>query len=67
MRNLVTDRRNESNWLVLFQLHQPPIDADFDETTPCSPPPDYHVLHDPHLKEFFRNPTMRKRLFEKGD
>ena len=43
-----------------------PPDADFDLTDPCSPPPRYNVLHDPHLKEYFQNPAMRKRLIEKG-
>ena len=35
-------------------------------TDPFSPPPEYHVLHDAHLKEFFKNPTMKKRLKDKG-
>ena len=43
-----------------------PTDADFDLTDPCSPPPRYNVLHDPHLKEYFQNPAMRRRLVEKG-
>lgn len=43
-----------------------PPDADFDLTDPCSPPPRYNVLHDPHLKEYFQNAAMRRRLVEKG-
>ena len=48
------------------QLREMPNDADFDLTDPYSPPPCYNVLHDPHLKEYFQNQAMRKRLIEKG-
>ena len=43
-----------------------PQNADFDLTDPYSPPPEYNVLHDPHLKEYFQNPAIRRRLLEKG-
>ena len=43
-----------------------PPDADFDLTDPYSAPPRYNVLHDPHLKEYFQNSAMRRRLVEKG-
>lgn len=43
-----------------------PSDADFDLTDPYNTPPRYNVLHDPHLKEYFENRAMRKRLVEKG-
>lgn len=43
-----------------------PSDADFDLTDPYNTAPRYNVLHDPHLKEYFQSPTMRKRLVEKG-
>ena len=43
-----------------------PVDADFDLTDPYSPPPRYNGLHDPHLKEYFHNQVMRRRLVEKG-
>ena len=57
---------NSGNNSVFFQLREMPADADFDLTDPYSPPPRYNVLHDPHLKEYFQNPAMRKRLVEKG-
>ena len=43
-----------------------PSDADFDLTDPYNTAPRYNVLHDPHLKEYFQSPTMRKRLIDKG-
>ena len=43
-----------------------PVDADFDLTDPYSPPPRYNGLHDPHLKEYFHNQVMLRRLVEKG-
>jgi len=49
-----------------MQLREMPTDADFDLTDPYSPPPRYNVLHDPHLKEYFQNKAMRRRLVEKG-
>ena len=49
-----------------MQLREMPTDADFDLTDPYSPPPRYNVLHDPHLKEYFQNQAMRRRLVEKG-
>ncbi|XP_020602170.1 fibrous sheath-interacting protein 2-like [Orbicella faveolata] len=48
------------------KLREMPTDADFDLTDPYSPPPRYNVLHDPHLKEYFQNQAMRRRLVEKG-
>ncbi|XP_078364195.1 uncharacterized protein LOC144648540 [Oculina patagonica] len=48
------------------KLREIPADADFDLTDPYNPPPRYNVLHDPHLKEYFQNQAMRRRLVEKG-
>lgn len=50
----------------MLQLREMPSDADFDLTDPYNTPPRYNVLHDPHLKEYFQSPAMRKRLIEKG-
>lgn len=52
--------------IFTFQLQKMASDADFDLTDPYSPPPRYNFLHDPHLKEYFQNPAMRKRLIDKG-
>ena len=57
---------NKPLLLHFMQLREMPTDADFDLTDPCSPPPRYNVLHDPHLKEYFQNQAMRRRLVEKG-
>ncbi|XP_068723321.1 microtubule-associated protein futsch-like [Montipora capricornis] len=51
---------------VSHMLQKMPSDADFDLTDPYSPPPRYNFLHDPHLKEYFQNAAMRKRLVDKG-
>lgn len=53
-------------YTLLFQLRETPADADFDLTDPYSSPPQYNVLHDPHLKDYFQSPTMKRRLVDKG-
>ncbi|XP_027044717.1 fibrous sheath-interacting protein 2-like [Pocillopora damicornis] len=48
------------------KLRETPADADFDLTDPYSSPPQYNVLHDPHLKDYFQSPAMKRRLVDKG-
>ena len=47
-----------------------PPDAEFDLSDPVSDPygplSRYNFLHDPHLNDYLMNPTVKRRLIEKG-